>query len=184
MTASPYFGSLSRIVCPPARSAPAARTCSSAAEKTDASTSFGSSSGNAAIESASSGAPPIAKTSLSAFVAAMRPNVAGSSTSGGKKSSVKTSARSSSSLYTAASSAGERPTSRFSASTGTNPFNSSSSRAAEYFAAQPPPTVRLVSVGAAMPTLYGDGDRSRRLLGRGGDQRAEPSAVFFAANAA
>ena len=30
--------------------------------------------------------PPIAKTSFSAFVAAMRPKVAGSSTSGGKKS--------------------------------------------------------------------------------------------------
>ncbi len=87
-TASPYFGSASRIVWPPASSAPAARTCSSAAEKTAASTSFGNSSGNAAIERASSGTPPIAKTSLSAFVA----------TSGGKKSTVNTSARSSSSL--------------------------------------------------------------------------------------
>ena len=53
--------------------------------------------GNAAIESASSGRPPIANTSLSAFAAAIAPNVAGSSTIGGKKSSVKTSARSSSS---------------------------------------------------------------------------------------
>jgi hypothetical protein len=44
--------------------------------------------------------------------------------------------------------------SRFSASTGTKPFNSSSSRAAEYLAAQPPPTVNPVSVGASMhPTL-------------------------------
>ena len=33
-TASPYFGSVSRIVCPPARIAPAARTCSSAPAKT------------------------------------------------------------------------------------------------------------------------------------------------------
>jgi hypothetical protein len=98
ITASPYFGSASRIVCPPASSAPAARTCSSAPENTAASTSFGSSSGNAAIESARSGAPPIANTSFRAFVAAIRPNVAGSSTSGGKKSSVNTSARSSSSL--------------------------------------------------------------------------------------
>ena len=63
-----------------------------------ATTSVGSSSGKAAIESASSGVPPIANTSLSAFVAAIRPKSAGSSTSGGKKSSVKTSARSSSSL--------------------------------------------------------------------------------------
>ena len=97
-TARPYFGSASRIVWPPARIAPAARTCSSAPAKTAPTSSVSSSSGNAAIESASSGVPPIAKTSLSAFVAAMRPNSAGSSTSGGKKSSVKTSARSSSSL--------------------------------------------------------------------------------------
>ncbi len=41
--------------------------------------------------------PPIAKTSFSAFVAAIAPNVRGSSTSGGKKSTVKTIARSSSS---------------------------------------------------------------------------------------
>ena len=108
-TARPYFGSASRIVCPPARIAPAARTCSAAAAKMAPSTSVGSSSGNAAIDSASSGVPPIAKMSFNAFVAAMRPNVAGSSTSGGKKSSVKTIARSSSSLYTAASSAGDEP---------------------------------------------------------------------------
>ena len=57
----------------------------------------GSSSGNAATESASNGAPPIANTSFSAFVAAIAPNVRGSSTSGGKKSTVKTIARSSSS---------------------------------------------------------------------------------------
>ena len=72
-TASPYFGSSSRSVWPPARIAPAARTCSSAAPKIAASVSFGRLSGNAAIESASSGEPPIAKTSLSAFVAAIRP---------------------------------------------------------------------------------------------------------------
>ena len=72
-TASPYFGSSSRKVCPPARIAPALRTCSSAAAKMAASSSFGKLSGKAAIESASSGAPPIAKTSLSAFVAAIRP---------------------------------------------------------------------------------------------------------------
>ena len=55
------------------------------------------------------------------------------------------SARSSSRRYTAASSAGASPTSRFSASAGTNPFSSSSSRAAEYFAAQPPQEARSVS---------------------------------------
>src|SRR5579862_8343831 len=49
----------------------------------------------------------------------------------------------------AASSAGSRPTRRFSASAGTSPASSSSRRAAEYFAAQPPPAVRLVSAGAS-----------------------------------
>ena len=151
-TASPYFGSGSRIVWPPASRAPAARTCESAAAKTAASVSTGSSSGKAAIESASSGEPPIANTSLSAFVAAIAPKSAGSSTSGGKKSSVKTSARSSSSLYTAASSAGASPTSRFSASTGTKPASRVSSRAAEYFAAQPPAFVRSVSLTAPAST--------------------------------
>ena len=57
----------------------------------------GSSSGNAATDSASNGDPPIANTSLSAFVAAIAPKSDGSSTIGGKKSIVKTIARSSSS---------------------------------------------------------------------------------------
>src|SRR5215212_6404707 len=70
-TARPYFGSASRIVWPPARRPPAARTCWSAAAKIAASISIGSSSGNAAIESASNGVPPIANTSFSALVAAM-----------------------------------------------------------------------------------------------------------------
>ena len=56
-TASPYFGSSSRIVWPPASIAPAARTTSSAPARTSPSTSVGSSSGNAAIDSASSGTP-------------------------------------------------------------------------------------------------------------------------------
>ena len=49
-TASPYFGSSSRIVCPPARIAPAARTASSAPASTSPSTSIGSSSGNAVTD--------------------------------------------------------------------------------------------------------------------------------------
>ena len=75
--------------------------------------------------------PPIANTSLRAFVAAMQPNIRGSSTTGGKKSTVKTSAVWSSSRYTAASSAGSSPTRRSAASAGTIPPSSSSSRAAE-----------------------------------------------------
>ena len=73
ITASPYFGSASRIVWPPVSSPPAARTCASAAAKIAPSISIGSSSGNAAIESARSGVPPMAKTSFSAFVAAIAP---------------------------------------------------------------------------------------------------------------
>src|SRR5262249_56680897 len=76
----------------------------------------------------------------------VRPVAAGVVTIGGKKSSVKIRARSSSSLYTAASSAGASPTSRFSASIGTKPDSSSSSRAAEYLAAHPPQVARSVSL--------------------------------------
>src|SRR5215211_4287263 len=77
--------------------------------------------------------------SFSAFAAAIAPNVAGSSTMGGKKSVVTISACSSDSRYTAASSAGASPTRRSSLATGAKPARSSRRRAAEYFAAQPPP---------------------------------------------
>ena len=63
--------------------------------KISARTSRGRSSGNAAIDSAKRTRPPIANTSLTAFAAAISPNVRGSSTSGGKKSSVPMIARSS-----------------------------------------------------------------------------------------
>ena len=96
-TARPYFGSSSRIVCPPASTAPDSCTFAAAASKIARTVSSGSSSGKAAMESASSGLPPMAKTSLSALAAAMAPKSAGSSTIGGKKSVVKISARSSSS---------------------------------------------------------------------------------------
>src|SRR5437764_15103986 len=86
------------------------------------------------------------------------------------------SARSSSSRYTAASSAGARPTSRFSASTGTKPFSSSSSRAAEYLAAQPPPTVSPVS--AVTAPWYEDGGQGRRLLGERREPRGTLASVF------
>ena len=67
MTASPYFGSRSRIVWPPASMPPASRTFPAAASNTAASAGFGKSSGNPAIESANSTRPPIANTSDSAF---------------------------------------------------------------------------------------------------------------------
>ena len=77
MTARPYFGSGSRIVWPPASVPPASRTLRAAPSKIAASTSRGRSSGNAAIDRANSTRPPIAKTSLSAFAAAISPNVRG-----------------------------------------------------------------------------------------------------------
>src|SRR5262249_35906216 len=141
---------------------------SSAPEKTSETSSVASSSGKAATESASRGVPPIAKTSLSAFVAAIRPNSAGSSTSGGKKSTGKKNATSSSSRPTAAPSAGATPAGRSSAAAGTKPFSSSSSRAAEYFAAQPPPAVRLVSPGASVSTPFTVGPMARAALVTGG----------------
>ena len=109
ITASPYFGSGSRIVWPPASVPPASRTLAAAPSKTAASVSRGSSSGNAAIDRAKRTRPPIANTSLSAFAAAISPNVRASSTSGGKKSSVPMIASSSLIRYAAASSARSSP---------------------------------------------------------------------------
>ena len=82
---------------------------SDAPPNTSAMVSRGSSSGNAAIDSANRTRPPIAKTSLTAFAAAISPNVRASSTSGGKKSSVPMIARSSLTRYAAASSGGLGP---------------------------------------------------------------------------
>ena len=95
MTASPYLGSGSRIVWPPASVPPASRTLAEAPAKISVMTSRGRSSGKAAIDSANRTRPPIANTSESALAAAISPNVRGSSTSGGKKSSVPMIARSS-----------------------------------------------------------------------------------------
>ena len=57
-------------------------------------TSRGNSSGNAAMFTANTTRPPIAKTSLHALAAAIAPKSDGSSTSGGKKSVVLTKATS------------------------------------------------------------------------------------------
>src|SRR5918995_780982 len=112
-TASPYFGSASSMEWPPATSAPAARTTSAPPSRTRASSSNGRPSrGHATRFSARTGAPPMAYTSESAFVAAIRPQSYGSSTMGVKKSVVTTRARSSRRRYTAASSAVSSPTSR------------------------------------------------------------------------
>ena len=106
VTASPYFGSGSSIECPPTIEAPAAATASAPPRRISRSTSGPSvSSGYATRFSALTGCPPIAYTSDSAFVAAIRPNAYGSSTIGVKKSTVCTIASESVSCTTPASSA-------------------------------------------------------------------------------
>src|SRR5581483_7136234 len=54
---------------------------------------------------------------------------------------------------------------RFSASAGTKPRSSSSRRAAEYFAAQPPPTVRLVSADVSMRSTVRAVERAALVTG-------------------
>jgi len=148
ITARPYFGSGSRIVWPPASVPPASRTLDDAPSKIAASTSRGRSSGKAAIDSAKRTRPPIANTSLNAFAAAISPNVRGSSTSGGKKSSVPMMARSSLTRYAAASSGGSRPAIRSpgasSAASAPSPESASARRSAPSLAAHPPQSVRVV----------------------------------------
>jgi len=73
MTTSPYFGSLSLMVWPPAMTAPASFTFSAPPRRIAAMISGGRLSGKAAMFRANSGRPPIAYTSDSAFAAAMAP---------------------------------------------------------------------------------------------------------------
>src|SRR5258706_11673313 len=91
--------------------APASATLSVAPWKTRSSCASGASSGHAAMLSAKSTSPPIAKTSDIAFAAPIAPEAYASSTIGGKKSSVSPIATSGAMRYTAASSLGFRPTS-------------------------------------------------------------------------
>src|SRR5438034_1252769 len=91
---------------------PASATFSAPPRNTCAMIAFGSSRGNPATASAKRTSPPIAYTSDIALAAATAPHVYASSTTGGKKSTVSTIARSGVIRYTAASSAWPRPTSR------------------------------------------------------------------------
>ena len=116
-----------------------------APSNTSASTSRGSSSGNAAIDRAKRTRPPIANTSLIAFAAAISPNVRASSTSGGKKSTVPMIARSSLTRYAAASSGGWRPAmSSAGAASAPRPASASDSMSAPSLAAHPPQSVSVV----------------------------------------
>ena len=106
----PVLGLRDRGSCGPRRACRRLREpLSDAPSNTSAMTSRGSSSGNAAIDSANRTRPPIANTSLIAFAAAISPKVRASSTSGGKKSTVPMIARSSLTRYAAASSGGCSP---------------------------------------------------------------------------
>ena len=103
--------------------------------------------------------PPIAKTSLHALAAAMAPKSEGSSTSGGKKSVVLTSASSGVSWYTAASSKGARPTNKEVSKPMGMSLTMPANKEAPHFAAQPPHEVHSVSL---MDALLG---MVRKLLG-------------------
>src|SRR3954469_3018110 len=176
ITASPYLGSTSRIVWPPASIPPASRTLPAAASKTVASAACGKPSGKTAMDSANRTRPPIAKMSDRALAAAISPYAAGSATSGGKKSSVPRIARSSEIRYAAASSGGWSPA--MSAASpepvpvlAPSPASASASRSAPSFAAQPPHSVSSVRrIGDSSvvigPMIGAPCDRSRRRVAR------------------
>ena len=155
VTARPYLGTGSSIVCPPATKHPACAATSAPPRSTWPKMARSSPSpGQAARLTANSGRPPIAYTSDSAFAAAIRPQSAGSSTIGVKKSVVSTSARSSSRRSTAASSPSAAPMSRSPAAgaIAAPPMvaNSASSLASGSLHAQPAPGDSEVSLGACV----------------------------------
>ncbi len=94
-TAKPNRGSSERMVWPPATVPPASATTAAAPANTASIADVARPSGNPATLSASTTRPPMANTSEQALAAATAPKSPGSSTSGGKKSMVDTSAVSS-----------------------------------------------------------------------------------------
>ena len=106
--------------------------------KTAARVSPGSSSGNAAIDSANRTRPPIAKMSVSAFAAAISPYVRGSSTSGGKKSRVPRIASSGGEVGGGVVGRVKAGDELVGGRLAPSPLRASASRSAPSFAAQPP----------------------------------------------
>src|SRR5467141_1672138 len=102
-------------------------------------------SGKPTMDSAETGLPPMAYTSLSEFAAAICPNVNGSSTIGVKKSTVCTSAISGLSRYTPASSLVSKPTSTFGSVGRGKRRKTESSNPGLSFAAQPAALTMAVS---------------------------------------
>ena len=157
-TDSPYFGSSSSMEWPPTTNAPASRTLSAPPRSTSPTTSVPKQLGNARMFRHATGRPPMANTSDSALAAATAPNSYGSSTTGVKKSSVSTAALSSSTWYTAASSAVSNPSRMFgSGSAGAMSFSISERSPGPHFAAQPPREVssvkRMRSLSFTMPPV-------------------------------
>ena len=113
VTAWPYIGSGPSTVWPPTTAQPPSDAAAAPPASTSARTSRGRSSrGQATRFSPNRGVPPMAYTSEAALVAAMRPQVWGSSTTGAKKSAVEIRARPSPSRQAAASSPVSVPTMR------------------------------------------------------------------------
>jgi hypothetical protein len=141
VTAMPYLGSGSSMLCPPATRQPARPAASSPPRSTSpASSALSFARGQPSRFSATSGSPPTAYTSDWALVAAMTPNVYASSTTGVKKSAVATTAWPSRSSTTAASSPCSRPISRPGwAVAGSSAATASSSSPGGILHAQPPP---------------------------------------------
>ena len=145
VTASPYFGSGSSMVWPPQSMAPASSTLSAPPASIAFTASWGSFfDGKQNRLSASLGVPPIAYMSLRAFAAATCPKVYGSSTIGGKKSTVCIMAVSSFILYTAASSAVSKPTISFGSEFFGRVESIASSTPGPILAAHPPQEVIVV----------------------------------------
>ena len=134
------------MLWPPASDAPASTTFSNPPRRIWRTVSAGIDSGTAMTLSAVMGVPPMAYTSESALAAATCPNTYGSSTMGGKKSTVCTIARSSRRRYTAASSEWSNPTSRLGSRGASKPSKSLASCPAPTFAPHPAHSASLVSL--------------------------------------
>ena len=145
-TAIPYFGSGSSTVWPPPTTKPPARAASSPPASTSASRSLDNSSKfHATRFSASRGLPPMAYTSDTELVAAMRPQVRASSTTGVMKSAVSTRARPRPMRHTAASSPVAKPTSNSGGGSGVKPRTTCARSPGAILQPQPAPWLNSVS---------------------------------------
>src|SRR4051794_16599520 len=169
VTAMPYLGSGSSTECPPPTWQPAACATSSPPRSTSAASSAGRTSrGQPRRFTATTGVPPIAYTSDSAFAAAIRPKVYASSITGVKKPGVSTSPWPPGSRPTAAPSPSSSPTTSSAAGSAgpprTRPATTASSSPGGILQAQPPPCAYWVSrtVAGAVVTRTNLGASARQ----------------------